>query len=96
MLLHNHSLCLISQDCFSGWIDEALGVAEFDNGQTIKGSILPQSQLTGAVLDNLVSLGAIDLPSLSLSAEINILTTDALLENWNANFSGHKLTLPIT
>jgi len=94
--LGDKNLRVFSQGCFSGWIDETLGVAEFDHGQTIKGSILPQSTLTGVVLDNLVSLGASDLPSLSLSAEINILTTDALLENWNASFSGHDLTLPIT
>ena len=78
-------------------IDEISGEAVFDGGTILKGAVLPQSRLTGALLDTLCQRQECDLPTLSLAAQCNKIFTTSLLGHWNkCKINQQRTSLPIT
>ena len=78
-------------------IDEQNGRATFTDGQVIEGTILPQSQLTGVLLDNLCREEVRHLSTLETSANCSKLLISELLAHWNLSpYRGPISQLPIT
>lgn len=78
-------------------IDENLGAARFSNGREVNGKVSYQSNLTGALLDQLYESGECDLPTIAKGADCSELLVDKLLEHWNSVCKGKRLSsLPFT
>jgi hypothetical protein len=74
-------------------IDENLGEARFSNGKVVNGKVLYQSDLTGALLDQLYDTGKCDLPTIASGALCSELLVDKLLQHWNSVCKGEGLSL---
>lgn len=69
-------------------INEEQGIAEFGSGNAIYGENLPQSKLSGLVLESLMDLGTCDLTDFEIAASCNLLLTDALNHSWEKKWDG--------
>jgi hypothetical protein len=77
-------------------IDELKGYASSTCGNNVTASILRQSELTAPVVDEILTLGRCDLPSLGVSIAQHEPLLDALREHWNANMPRQLDHVPIT
>ena len=67
------------------------------DGCVVEGTVLPQSQLTGVLLENLKNEEVRHLTALETSAKCNSLVTSELSIHWNRSMSnGPTSQLPIT
>ena len=67
-------------------IDEVSGSARFSSGNVIFGKNVPQSELSGLVLMNLIKTGECGLPEFEIAASCNLLFTDALHSSWKKHW----------
>jgi hypothetical protein len=77
-------------------IDESNGVATGQDGVAISGQNEMQSTMTTRLVDNLLTDGDCDLPTLCESTEMHRIYLCALLEHWNQVHDSNVDTLPIT
>lgn len=66
-------------------VDEENGVARTSGGKIIAGSILRQSELIAPLLDEILTSGSCDLPTLGLSVAQHEPLLKSLMAHWNAN-----------
>lgn len=69
-------------------IKEERGSAKFSSGNTICGENLPQSKLSGLLLESLIEFGTCDLTVFEIAAASNLLLTDALNHSWEKKWDG--------
>ena len=78
-------------------IDEINGVAKIFNNRLINGSMLLQSEMTGVLLDELISTTTCKLTSLDEAIEGYGIIVESLNDHWNECTSGPQvLNIPIT
>ena len=78
-------------------IDEPNGKATFNDGCALGGMVLPQSQLSGVLLDDLITKNRCDLPAFGVSARCNQLLTSELFSHFKRNMGcSSSDDLPIT
>ena len=77
-------------------IDEVAGKAIDPSGQIIPGQLSFQSMLTAPLVEQILSTGICDLPSLAESAAQHRPFLTALLQHWNHSQSLENLAVPIT
>lgn len=77
-------------------IEEAAGKAVGPSGQEISGQLSFQSALTAPLVEQILTAGRCELPSLADSAAQHRPFLDALLQHWNHTQSREDLSVPIT
>ena len=77
-------------------ISEAEGKAISPSGHKIPGEVTFQSALTAPLVNNILTYGQCDLPSLVDSAAQHRPLLDALLQHWNESQNVQDLVVPIT
>lgn len=77
-------------------IEEAAGKAVGPSGQEIAGQLSFQSALTAPLVEQILTAGRCELPSLADSASQHRPFLDALRQHWNHSQSREDLTVPIT
>ena len=77
-------------------IEEASGKAVGPSGQAIAGQLTFQSALTAPLVEQILTAGHCELPSLANSAAQHRPLLDALLQHWNHSQSREDLAVPIT
>lgn len=93
----SYSIEVASQGAHFCTIDEPNGTATFNDGCTVDGLVLPQSQLTGILLNDLVTKNACDLPSVGVAAQCNLLFTAEFFSHFKRNMACFQPDqLPIT
>lgn len=83
--------------CGTLWeIDEGAGLARMSDGRCIPGRLELQSELSGRLINDLVSRGDCDLPRLQESARMHSIFLDAMLGHWNKSTGRNDEVVPIT
>ena len=77
-------------------IEEMVGKAVGPSGQEITGQLSFQSALTAPLVEQILTFGRCELPSLADSAAQHRPFLDALLQHWNQSHSRQVLAVPIT
>ena len=77
-------------------ISETAGIARSSTGEELDGNIELQSQLSGRLVDDILSSCKCDLPLLSESSAMHALFLDAMLNHWNVSNNRHDNSVPIT
>lgn len=77
-------------------IDEWNGVAVSTNGDHISGCLELQSQLSGRLVDDILSCGRCELPTLQESAPMHEIFLEAMLKHWNLSEKWSAVRVPIT
>ena len=77
-------------------IEEAAGKAVGPSGQEIAGQLSFQSALTAPLVEQILTIGHCELPSLADSAAQHRPFLDVLLQHWNHSQSREDLAAPIT
>lgn len=77
-------------------IEEAAGKAVGPSGQVIAGQLSFQSALTAPLVEQILTAGRCELPTLAESAAQHRPFLDALLQHWNHSQSREDLSVPIT
>ena len=77
-------------------IEESAGKAIGPSGQEIAGQLSFQSALTAPLVEQILTFGRCQLPSLADSASQHRPFLDALLQHWNHSQSRHDLAVSIT
>lgn len=77
-------------------ISESAGVARSSTGDELYGNIELQSELSGLLVDGILSAHECELPSLSESSAMHALFLDAMLDHWNVSNNRHDKAVPIT
>jgi predicted dehydrogenase len=77
-------------------IEETAGKADGPSGQQIAGQLSFQSALTAPLVEQILTFGRCELPSLADSAAQHRPFLDALLQHWNHSQSRHDLVVSIT
>ena len=77
-------------------IEETAGIAVGPSGQEIPGQLSFQSALTAPLVEQILTFGRCELPSLADSAAQHRPFLDALLQQWNHSQNRHDLAVSIT
>ena len=77
-------------------VDEANGTARSSAGEKIDGCFEFQSQLTARLVDDILSRGQCDLPTLDESAAMHSVFLTAMLKHWNLSQNRNDIFVPIT
>jgi hypothetical protein len=78
-------------------ISESMGIAENQNGKTIKAGILYQSTMTSGLIDEIFRTGKCLLPTIEESIHQHYFLLEALTKHWNTNMNSlNIMKLPIT
>ena len=77
-------------------IEEAAGKAVGPSGQAIAGKLSFQSALTAPLVEQILTAGRCELPSLADSASQHLPFLEALLKHWNYSQSRQDSAVPIT
>jgi hypothetical protein len=81
---------------FTWRIDEEMGVAVRSDGLSIPGRLPYQSEVTPLLVDQLLSTGQCELPTLATSAEIHRVFLDAMLDHWRKTVDETATSVLIT
>lgn len=77
-------------------IDEEKGIALRSDGLSIPGKMPFQSEVTPILVDQILSSGQCELPTLEISAGIHRVFLDAMLAHWQKTVDVAATTVPIT
>jgi predicted dehydrogenase len=77
-------------------IDEENGTAIRSDGLSVPGRLPFQSEVTPLLVDEILSTGKCELPSLEISAETHRVFLDAMLMHWKKTVDASATTVPIT
>lgn len=77
-------------------VDEEKGLAQTNDGKVIAGSILRQSELIAPLLDEILTSGCCNLPTLEVSVAQHEPLLKSLMAHWNANMPEKLDYVPIT
>lgn len=77
-------------------IDEEKGTANSSDGIEIPGRLPFQSEMTHALVEEIIETGHCQLPSIEASVEIHRILIDAMLEHWKQNVDASATFIPIT
>jgi predicted dehydrogenase len=81
---------------FTWRIDEEKGAAVRSDGLSIPGRLPYQSEVTPFLVDQILSTGHCELPTLAVSAEIHRVFLDAMLDHWRKTIDATATSVPIT
>jgi hypothetical protein len=81
---------------FTWRIDEEKGVAVRSDGLSIPGRLPFQSEVTPHLVNQILSTGRCELPTLAISAEIHRVFLDAMLCHWRKTVDETATSVPIT
>jgi hypothetical protein len=81
---------------FTWRIDEEKGIAVRSDGLTTPGRLPYQSEVTPMLIDQILSTGQCELPTLAISAEIHRVFLDAMLKHWRKTVDVTATSVPIT
>jgi hypothetical protein len=81
---------------FTWHIDEEKGLALRSDGLSIPGRLPFQSEVTPHLVNQILSTGKCELPTLSVSAEIHHVFLDAMLKHWRKTVDVTATSVPIT
>lgn len=92
-----YSLLVEMENGGNEWmIDEISGLAKCDDGKSIHGKLLMQSEMTSDVINKIIYEGKSDLPCLKDSSQIHKILIEELLMQWRSNMDINAKKLPIT
>jgi hypothetical protein len=77
-------------------IDEGKGTAVYTDGTEIPGRLTFQSEMTAALVDEILNTGDCKLPTLNASIAIHRVFIDAMLEHWQRHSDSAATFIPIT
>jgi hypothetical protein len=77
-------------------IDEEKGIAVRSDGLTTPGRLPYQSEVTSMLIDQILSTGRCELPTLDISAEIHRVFLHAMLDHWRKTVDAAAACVPIT
>ncbi|WP_443640321.1 hypothetical protein ABXT70_09850 [Candidatus Njordibacter sp. Uisw_039] len=86
----------LNDGSFIWHIDEVGGTCFRSDGLSIPGRIPYQSEVTGELIESLLSKGVCHLPGLETSAQMHRVYLHALLKHWQHNVSSSAKIVPIT
>jgi hypothetical protein len=86
----------IDDRSFKWLIDEENGCAVRSDGVSIAGRLPFQSEVTPLLVDEILTTGKCELPSLSISVEVHRVFLGAMLDHWRNTMNSTETSVPIT
>ena len=84
-------------DGLTTWeIDESAGTARRSDGMSVPGKLSLQSEMTGALVDAILSEGICELPTLAESIELHRPFLRNMLKHWQDRGNSNAICVPIT